>query len=96
MKFLKRLVAKWVQEAQEERYSNGKGGILIAKDVDSNTVNDEPILNFRIYSAQNGKIIEFHRYDRKTDRSDKSVYIVEKDKDLSEYVNKCLSLELLR
>jgi hypothetical protein len=95
MKFLKKLVVKWVQEAQEERYSNSKG-ILVAKDVDSNSVNDEPILNFRIYSAQNGKIIEFQKYDRKTDRNDKSVYIVEKDKDLSEYVNKCLSLELLR
>jgi hypothetical protein len=94
MNFLKRLVVKWVNDARDEdRYSKG---ILVTADVASNSVNDEPILNFRIYSAQNGKIIEFQKYDRKTDRNDKSVYIVEKDKDLSEYVNKCLSLELLR
>ncbi len=93
MKFLKRLVFKWVQEEQEKHYSKG---IALSSRADEARPDDEPILNFRIYNAQNGKIIEFNKYDRKTDRNDKSVYIVEKDKDLSEYVSKCLSLELLR
>ncbi len=94
MKFLKKLVVKWVREAQEEQYADKSVGLVAIRD--EHRVDDEPILNFRIYSAQNGKILEFNKYDRKTDRNDKAVYIVEKDKDLSEYVNKCLSLELLR
>ena len=92
MNFLKKLVIKWVREDWES--ARGEKG-LIAVSVE-NRVDDEPILNFRIYNAQNGKILEFNKYDRKTDRSDRSIYIVEKDKDVVEYVGKCLSLELLR
>ena len=92
MNFLKKLVIKWVREDQES--ARGEKG-LVAVSID-NRVDDEPVLNFRIYDAQNGKILEFSKYDRKTDRSNKSIYIVEKDKDITEYVGKCLSLELLR
>jgi hypothetical protein len=92
MNFLKKLVIKWVREDWES--ARGEKG-LIAVSVE-NRVDDEPILNFRIYNAQNGKILEFNKYDRKTDRSDRSIYIVEKDKDVVEYVSKCVSLELLR
>ena len=92
MNFLKKLVVKWVREDRES--ARGEKG-LVSVSVD-NRVDDEPVLNFRIYNAQNGKILEFNKYDRKTDRNDRSIYIVEKDKDVVEYVGKCLSLELLR
>jgi hypothetical protein len=92
MNFLKKLVIKWVREDQES--ARGEKG-LVAVSID-NRVDDEPVINFRIYNAQNGKILEFNKYDRKSDRNDRSIYIVEKDKDVVEYVGKCLSLELLR
>jgi hypothetical protein len=92
MNFLKKLVIKWVREDRES--ARGEKG-LVAVSID-NRVDDEPVINFRIYNAQNGKILEFNKYDRKSDRNDRSIYIVEKDKDVVEYVGKCLSLELLR
>jgi hypothetical protein len=93
MNFLKKLVIKWVREDWES--ARGEKG-LVAVSVDHSRIEDDPVLNFRIYDAQNGKILEFSKYDRKTDRSNRSIYIVEKDKDITEYVGKCLSLELLR
>jgi hypothetical protein len=97
MKWLKNKVIKWVREDwEEERKKNGEKGILVSsRDVESSPEND-PIITFRIYSATNGKILEFRRYDRKTDRNDNSTYIVEKDRDIGEYVSKCLSLEMLK
>jgi hypothetical protein len=59
-------------------------------------IEDEPILSFRIYSAQNGKILEFSKYDRIKDRTDRSIYIIGKDEDVAEKVSKCLGLELMR
>jgi hypothetical protein len=56
----------------------------------------EPILNFRIYSASNGQILEFRKYDRKNDRMNSSLYIVEPERDLGEYVAKVISLELMK
>lgn len=94
MRWLKRKLRDWVWEANE--YDSGKKATLVSsRDVESVPEN-EPVLTFRIYSATNGKILEFRRYDRKTDRSDNSTYIIEKDRDIGEYVTKCLSLELLK
>lgn len=92
MNFFKKLVIKWVKED----WSSQKDGKVILPISHANSVDAEPVLNFRIYNAQNGKILEFSKYDCKTDRSNKSIYIIEKDKDIVEYVGKCLSLELLR
>ena len=61
-----------------------------------NSIDSEPILNFRIYAANNGRIIEFNKYDRVKDRTDRSLYIIDKEKDIGEYVGKVLSLELLK
>ena len=58
--------------------------------------NDEPILTFRLYRAVNGQVLEFRRWDRNTDRSYITTYIIEKDKDLAEYVSKCVSMESLK
>jgi hypothetical protein len=64
---------------------------------DSESVpNDEPILTFRLYRAVNGQVLEFRRWDRNTDRSYITTYIIEKDKDLAEYVSKCVSMESLK
>jgi hypothetical protein len=95
MKWLRNKVIKWVREDWEnERKKSGEVGLVPVRDTD--TPENDPIITFRIYSATNGKILEFRRYDRKTDRSDNSTYIIEKDRDIGEYVSKCLSLEMLK
>ena len=94
MKWLKRKIAEWAKEGNNYDYSRGEKGLIAVSS--DHRVDDEPVLNFRIYNAQNGKILEFNKYDRKTDKNDRTIYIVEKDKDVIEYVGKCLSLELLR
>lgn len=95
MNWLKNKVIKWVREDWEnERKKNADVGISLRES--EHSVDDEPVLTFRIYSATNGQIIEFRRWDKKADRNYNSTYIVEKDKDLGEYINKCLSLEMLK
>jgi hypothetical protein len=92
MKFIKRKLRKWILEAEED-YSEGSRPVSTKE---SNHIDVEPVINFRIYSAQNGQILEFSKYDRVKDRSDRTVYIINKDEDLGEKVAKCLSLEMLR
>jgi hypothetical protein len=95
MNWLKKKVIQWVREDwEEERKKNGAERAISVRDTDH--VEADPIISFRIYSAQNGKILEFSKYDRVKDRSDRSVYIIGKDEDIAEKVGKCLSLELLR
>ena len=95
MKWLKNKIIKWVREDWDNE--NKKYAQLGVSPVSSdNRPDKEPILNFRIYGAENGKILEFSRYDRVKDRNQVSMYIISKDEDISEKVSKCVSLELLK
>jgi hypothetical protein len=91
MKWLKRKLRNWINDYNSEV---GRDKAVSIRDTDH--VEADPIISFRIYSAQNGKILEFSKYDRGKDRNERSVYIIAKDEDVAEKVGKCLSLELLR
>ena len=96
MKWLKRKIIKWVHEDWDAEY--GEKGISL-KDVNdvSNPVPEcDPILYFRIYNAENGKILEFNRYDRTKVQDNVSIYIIGKDEDIAEKVSKCLMLETMK
>jgi hypothetical protein len=91
MKWLKRKLQNWLYDVGDQ-----SGIRKVTNVLNSDYVEVDPIISFRIYSAQNGKIIEFSKYDRVKDRTDRTLYIIGKDEDIAEKVGKCLSLELLR
>jgi len=92
MKWLKRKLVRWINEVEREDY--GSTGLTLRSE--ECKPDEDPILTFRIYSAANGKVLEFRRYDRKTDRNDISTHIIGSDVEIGDYVNKCLSMELLK
>jgi len=92
MKWIKRKLRKWVNDIDNE----GSVGINLTHSSNENRPEEDPILNFRIYNAINGQILEFRHYDRKTDRNNNSVYLIPKDQEIGEYINKCLSMELMK
>lgn len=95
MNWLKNKVIKWVRDDWNE--VNEKNSITIrSRDVEAQMCDDNPILNFRVFSAVGGQVVEFRRYDRKTDRSDTSTYIIHKDDDFGEKISKIANLELLK
>jgi hypothetical protein len=49
-----------------------------------------------VYSAVGGKIVEFSRYDRKSDRHDHQVYIINQDQDFGERIAKIATMEQLK
>lgn len=71
--------------------SNSIGTIATAgQTLDSNG------MNFKIYKASGGVIVETHMYDRKTDRANSGLYIVTDDKDLGQEISKIITMESLR
>ena len=50
----------------------------------------------RTQLGKGGKVVEFNRYDPKTDRNDRQVYIIGKDEDFGEKIAKISTLEALR
>ena len=94
MKWIRNKITKWVREDWDKAREDSGVGISLRSE--ENRPDKEPILNFRIYSAENGKVLEFNRYDRAQDRRQVSMYIIGKEEDISDKVAKCLSLELLK
>jgi len=95
MKWLKKKLRDWVDDARE--YPDEVGNRLIAsREVEASMCDADPILNFRVFSAVGGRIVEVRRYDRKTDRSDTSTYIITDDEDFGDSIAKISTMEQLK
>lgn len=90
MKWLKRKIRRWLAHDEESV------GLRVHDPREQSRPYSDPVLNFRIYSAENGKILEFSRYDQVKDRTYSTNYIINKDENISEKVDKCLKVELMR
>lgn len=53
-------------------------------------------LTMRVYKAHGGKIVSFNHYDRKTDREQRSVYIITDEQDFERELGKMITLESMR
>jgi hypothetical protein len=106
MKWFKRMVVKWVREdwenarndQPEDCYPSPKLSRANSISTISGRANvdSEPTLQFKVYSAVGGKVVEFNRYDPKSDRTDRQIYIIGKDEDFGEKIAKISMLESLR
>ena len=102
MNFIKRMIVKWVREdwdnarniVQQDCYPTTKNSIGIG--ISTRDVNSDPTLQFKIYNAIGGKVVEFSRYDRKSDRHNHDIYIIGKEEDFGEKIAKIAMLESLK
>jgi len=101
MNWFKRMVVKWVREdwdnARQEqdcyespKLSRGMNAVA-TRDVGS-----DPTLQFKVYNAIGGKVVEFSRYDRQKDRAFHDIYIIGKDEDFGAKIAKIAMLEVLK
>lgn len=94
MKWIKRKLHQWIAEAAYDSDVSSKNAVVSIGD--TNRVDGHPVLNFRIFSAQNGLVLEFHSYNEKTDRRSNSTYIINHGEDVADFVRQSLSMEMLK
>lgn len=94
MKFIfKWLASKMKNSLEDESELASHGSRLVAVAEDS--LNSRG-MNFTVYRASGGHIIEHRVYDKKTDRNNNSLHIITDDKDLGEEIGKIITFESLR
>ena len=100
MNWFKRMVVKWVREdwdnARQEQDCYPTPKLSSMNTVSTRDVNSDPTLQFKIYNAIGGKVVEFSRYDRKQDRHFHDIYIIGKDEDFGAKIAKIAMLESLK
>lgn len=95
MNWLKRRIRRWLESEQdivlEDPFVSKPRAITSSRDV-----NSDPALQFKIYNAIGGKVVEFSRYDRQRDRSHHDIYIIGKDENFGEKIAKIAMMESLK
>lgn len=95
MKWFGRWLLKAIHKANEEIRPDAT--MVGAKYATASQDHDWPDgLNVRIHSAMGGRIVSFNRYDRKSDRSNNTVYVIPDDHDFERELGKLITLESMR
>ena len=68
-------------------------GVLVKE---GESINSDPVLQFRVFGAVGGKVVEFSHYDRRTDRRNSTTYIITDDQDFGDRISKIATLESLK
>ena len=63
---------------------------------ESDYPDNEKSLNFRVWFANGGRVIQTSRYDRIKDRTLTSMYVITEYQDFGEEINKIITVEGLR
>jgi hypothetical protein len=94
MGFFRRKFMEWSKRAWEDNKSDiyKSTGVVRA----DGYVDSEPQLNFKIYGAVGGHVMEFRRYDNKNDRSNNQLYVISNDDDMGERVARIVNMEMLK
>ena len=104
--FLKRWMLKSVKEAVEQERRNevnvvGTADIISTRGLkvgrqESSIDQPERAIQFTVYTANGGRVIETRRYDRKTDRHANNLYVITSDQDFGREIDKIITMEALR
>lgn len=97
LNWFKKKVISWVREDWEKAkpeqdilVSNTVGTISKGRRLEQNG------MNFTIYSANGGYVMEYSTYDHKTDRRDTALHIIPTDQDLGQGIAHIITFEMLR
>lgn len=103
--FIKRWLLNNLKEAVEsERSANvskDRDDIISAKQArltigPANIDQPERAIQFTVYVANGGRVVETRRYDRQKDRHTNGLYVITNDQDFGKEVDKIITMESLR
>lgn len=103
--FFKRWFAKMSQEAWEESrpVATSREDIIGAKQarlglqVGPQSIDQpERAIQFTIYNANGGRVVETRRYDRQKDRHTNGLYVITSDQDFGREIDKIITMESLK
>jgi hypothetical protein len=90
MNWLKRKLRRWLNE--EDIHLEGRATV-IERDRSAPAMNG---MNFCLYNAVGGHILESRTYNQKTDRTEGTLYMIHEDDDFAKQVAQAIMLEQMK
>jgi hypothetical protein len=94
MEWLRLKILRWLET--DPVIENKLARQTIGRDIEDRSVSDEPVMRFKVYTAIGGRIVEFSRHDRRNDRHEHTLYIINNDEDFGQRIAKIATLENLK
>lgn len=92
--FFKRWLLRQLKSAHEYENQIEKPS-LIAREPHS-IDQPERAIQFTVYNANGGRVVETRRYDRQKDRNNQNLYIITSDQEFGKEIDKIITMEALR
>jgi hypothetical protein len=100
---LKKLIqgSEWEKRQSQERESAKsiyrlQNSLTIGQDSPTSIDQPERAIQFTVYNASGGRVVETRRYDKKTDRHTNGLYVINNDADFGKEIDKIITMESLR
>lgn len=88
----RRWIRNWINNFDSDQPEQAKLSTVYP----SNEPDHDKCLNFRVWFANGGKVIQTNKYDRLKDRNNTSMYVITEDQDFGREIDKIVTLEGLR
>ena len=92
--WLKKKVVDWVKEDWNSHSDCAERPVQAEPEL--RDYNHDNRINFSIYNATGGKVIEASRYDTIKDRRRNNLYVIHENEDFTESLGKIITMESLR
>ena len=90
MNWLRRIIRNWINQEDEIKMSRPE---VVERDRSSPSQNG---MNFCLYTAVGGHILESRTYNSKTDRTEGTLYMIHEDEDFAKQVAQAIMLEQMK
>ena len=94
-------IAKWILNKLKQEENMNYGAQVLSKgqgiSVGSPSI-DQPdrAIQFTVYNATGGRVVETRRYDRHKDRNQTGLYIITSEQDFGKEIDKIITMEHLK
>ena len=93
--WFKQKVIQWVREDWNKVRSDGDV-IATSKTISGRRMDQPNGMNFTIHAANGGYVMEYNKYDPRTDERNSALHIITSDQDLGQGIAHIITLEMLR
>ena len=84
------------RQSQERESAKSVNRLSNSLSVERSIDQPERAIQFTVYSANGGRVVETRRYDKKTDRHTNGLYVINNDTDFGKEIDKIITMEALR
>lgn len=96
MKWVKKLLLKWTEDAQREQFKDAQTVEETEREVDDHEIDMSKSVKFSVLPARGGCILEIKAWDKKEREWDCVTHVIPEGADVAHAVGQLVSMEMLR